>query len=136
MKPKPLQRVPLLIAAGVIALVCLVQALRFDSLEQLEARTFDARVRLAARFPGQFSAAATNLGFVFISDDSIARLKDGSLADGPLKFRYGLYWPRHIYGRVLRELRRWVHPMDELGNPPKVFSFCPLWPSVEIDHGF
>lgn len=101
MKLKPIQRIPLLLAGGVIALVCLVQSLRFEPLEQLEARTCDARARLAARFP---AATATNLGFVFISDDSIARLKDGSLADGPLKFRYGLYWPRHIYGRLLREL--------------------------------
>ena len=100
---KSFQRIPLLLATGVIALICLLQSLRFDSLEQLEARTFDARARLAARFPGQYSTA-TNLGFVFISDDSIARLKDGSLADGPLKFRYGLYWPRHIHGRLLREL--------------------------------
>ncbi len=34
-----------------------------------------------------------------MSDNSIAALNDGSLG-----FRYGLYWPRHIYGRVLRQL--------------------------------
>ena len=100
-KPKPFQRVPLFIAAGVIVLTCLVQWLRLDPLEQLEARAYDWRVRMAARFP---ATKATNLGFVSITDDSIARLKNGSLADGALKFRYGLYWPRHIYGRLLREL--------------------------------
>ncbi len=100
-KLKPIQRVPLLIAAGVIALVCLLQWLHPDPLEQLEARTYDWRVHLAAQHP---AVTATNLGFVCITDDSIARLKDGSLQDGALKFRYGLYWPRHIYGRLLREL--------------------------------
>jgi len=99
---KPSPRIPLLLAGSVIVLLCLLQDLRIDALEQLEARTFDARARLAARFP---TPTATNLGFVFISDASIARLKDGSLEDaGGRKFRYGLYWPRHIYGRVLREL--------------------------------
>ena len=87
---------PVLIATGVIALTCLLRWLRPDELEQLEARTFDWRARLATRFP---AAAATNLGFVAISDDSITRLKDGSLG-----FHYGLYWPRHIYGQLLREL--------------------------------
>ena len=96
MKSKPLHRAPILIAAGVIAFVCLAQWLRLDPLEQLEARTCDWRARLAQKFP---AAATTNLGFVAITDDSIARLKDGSLG-----FHYGLYWPRHIYGRLLREL--------------------------------
>ena len=100
-KPKPIQHVPLIIAAGVIVLTCLVQWLHLDTLEQLEARTYDWRVRIAARFP---AAAVTNLGFICITDDSIARLNNGSMADGALKFRYGLYWPRHIYGRLLREL--------------------------------
>ena len=54
------------------------------------------RVRTALRFQ---KPAATNLGFVFISDDSIAALNQGLLGRS-----YGLYWPRHIYGRLLREL--------------------------------
>ena len=58
--------------------------------------TYDWRVRQALRHP---PSVATNLGFVSISDDSITALNNGSL-----DFRLGLYWPRHIYGRVLREL--------------------------------
>ena len=58
--------------------------------------TYDWRVRLAANF---LQPASTNLGFVAITDDSIAALNDKSLG-----FQFGLYWPRQIYGRVLREL--------------------------------
>jgi class 3 adenylate cyclase/CHASE2 domain-containing sensor protein len=87
---------PLLIAAGVIGLVCLIQAVRHDFLERLERMTYDWRVRQAAHF---HPTVATNLGFVSITDESITRVGDASLG-----FDYGLYWPRHIYGRVIREL--------------------------------
>ena len=96
MKFRPFKQSPILITAGVIALVCLVSLVHFDLFDRLERITYDWRARCAAQFP---SPTATNLGFVFISDDSIAALNNGSLG-----FRYGLYWPRHIYGRVLREL--------------------------------
>ena len=36
---------------------------------------------------------------MFISDESIDALKNGTL-----DFRAGLYWPRHVYGRLVREL--------------------------------
>ena len=94
MNLKPVQRSPLLIAVAVIVLVCLA---RFRHAgDSLEARTFDWRVQLATRFP---AACATNLGFVCISDDSIMALNHGLLGQP-----YGLYWPRHVYGRVVREL--------------------------------
>ena len=96
MKLKPCKRIPIVIAAGVIAMVCLLRILRPGLFEQLEWKTFDWRARLATRFP---VPTTTNLGFVFISDDGIAALNDGSLG-----FRYGLYWPRHVYGRLIREL--------------------------------
>ena len=95
-KFKPTQRAPWLIALAVVVLACLTQWLRFGSLEQLEARTYDWRVRLATHFP---APAATNLGFVAISDDTIAALNHKLLGQP-----YGLYWPRHVYGRALREL--------------------------------
>jgi len=85
-----------LITASVIALVCLVRLLHFDFFDRLERMTYDPRVRAALRFP---PPVAANLGFVFISDDSITALNNGSLG-----FRYGLYWPRHVYGRLVREL--------------------------------
>lgn len=95
-KLKPFKRAPVLIAFAVVVAVCALQSLRLDPFEQLEWKTFDWRARLAAHFP---SPAATNLGFVFISDESIAGLNNGSLG-----YRYGLYWPRHVYGRAVREL--------------------------------
>lgn len=96
MKFRPLHQAPLLIATGVIALVCLVCLARLDFFDRLERMTYDWRARQALRHP---PTAATNLGFVSISDDSITALSNGSLG-----FHLGLYWPRHIYGRVLREL--------------------------------
>ena len=74
MKLKPFRRVPLLIALGVIAVVCLLQLLRLDFFERLEAMTYDMRVRQAARSP----PAATNLGFVVIDEQSVAKVRDGS----------------------------------------------------------
>lgn len=96
MKFQPLKQTPALIALGVIALVSLLAAIRLDFFERLEHMAYDWRTRVAVRFP---SSVATNLGFVAIGDQSITALKDGSLG-----FHYGLYWPRHVYGRVLREL--------------------------------
>jgi class 3 adenylate cyclase/CHASE2 domain-containing sensor protein len=116
-KFKPTQRAPWFIAAAVIALACLAQWLRFGPLEQLEARSYDWRVRLAQKFP---APAATNLGFVAISDDTITRLKDGSLG-----FHYGLYWPRHVYGQVLRELT---------AQGATVVGFDILFPEARTDH--
>jgi class 3 adenylate cyclase/CHASE2 domain-containing sensor protein len=94
--PFVLRQLPTLVAATVTLAVCVLQALRLPSIESLEAQTYDWRVRLARGFP---SVGATNLGFVFMSDESIVRLAHPS---HPL--RCGLYWPRHIYGRALEEL--------------------------------
>jgi class 3 adenylate cyclase len=59
--------------------------------------TYDWRVRQALKFA---PPAATNLGFVYISDDTIEKISRGLLD----RKSYGLYWPRHIYGRLVREL--------------------------------
>lgn len=96
MKFLPLKQTPALIALGVITLVSVIAATRWDFFERLEHITYDWRARIAVQFP---TTVATNLGFVAIGDKSITALKDGSLG-----FHYGLYWPRHVYGRVLREL--------------------------------
>ena len=96
MKLKTLKRAPVFIAAGVVALVCLAQLLRLDIFERLEWMTYDWRVKLAVNHS---PVIATNLGFVSISDATISDLSRG-LAGAP----YGLYWPRHVYGRVAREL--------------------------------
>ncbi len=52
----------------------------------------------AIKYP---TVTATNLGFVSMSDDSIVALNNRSLG---FRAYYGTYWPRHLYGRVAREL--------------------------------
>ncbi len=93
--------VPVLICAGVISIVCLLEWLseahtRFQNLKRFEWITFDWRVRFAAK---NSPVAATNLGFVTISDDSIQALINGSLP-----YQFGLLWPREVYARVVDEL--------------------------------
>ena len=105
-------------ALGVIGFVCLVQLVRFDFFERLEKITYDLRVRQAL---SRASVVATNLGFVAITDESIAHLNDGSL-----DFRFGLYWPRHIYGRVTRELA---------AQGAKAVAFDVLFGEMRPDHG-
>jgi class 3 adenylate cyclase/CHASE2 domain-containing sensor protein len=88
------------VVAGFFCFLQLAPA-RFAPVEfanRLEWMSFDWRVRWAARMA---PVTATNLGAVFISDASI-----GVISDGSLGFQYGLYWPRHLYGRVVRELSR------------------------------
>ena len=116
-KLNPFRRIPVLIAVAVVAALCALQALRPALVEQLEWKTFDWRANLAPHVP---SPIATNLGFVFISDESIAKLNNGSLG-----YRYGLYWPRHIYGRLVRELS---------AQGAKAVAFDVLFAELRPDH--
>lgn len=118
MKFKPVQLAPTAIAVCVLALVGLMRLGNLDFFERLEQITCDMRARLALRFP---ATVTTNLGFVFINDESITAVNDGSLG-----FRYGLYWPRHIYGRVYRELA---------AQGAKAVAFDVLFPGIRRDHG-
>jgi class 3 adenylate cyclase len=59
--------------------------------------TYDMRARQALKLS---PTVATNLGFVFISDASM----DFVLTNSPIGYRYGLKWPRSVYGRLLEEL--------------------------------
>ena len=98
---KPAKLVPLFICGGAIGLVCLFQALThywhgFQLFQRVEWMTYDWRVREAVRHS---PTNASNLGFVFISDDSIS-----ALIGGTLDYKAGLYWPRHVYGRLVQEL--------------------------------
>lgn len=86
------------LAGLVFVAVAVPLRFRWGPLERVEAQTYDWRVRWAARVP---PPAVTNLGFVDINDESIRLLKSGAIDP---RFRFGLYWPRHLYGRVLREL--------------------------------
>ena len=96
MKFKPLKRTPVLLAALVLVLVCAVRQFHLDFFERLERITYDLRVRMALRFP---APAATNLAFVAMTDSSIAAVKSGALG-----YKFGLYWPRQVYGRLVEEL--------------------------------
>ncbi|HWW02468.1 MAG TPA: adenylate/guanylate cyclase domain-containing protein [Candidatus Acidoferrum sp.] len=96
MKLKPFKRMPVLIAFGVILLVSLVRLLQFDLFERLERMTYDFRARLALH---THAVVSTNLGFVFIDEESVKRVWDGSLG-----YHFGLLWPRQVYGAVVHEL--------------------------------
>ena len=98
-----------LIAFAVIALGLALELAsrkirRFDFLQRIEWITYDWRMRLAAQpnFSGLNSrSSATNFGFVFISDETIDVFSRGEFGTN---WQFGLYWPRHIYGRLVQEL--------------------------------
>ena len=79
--------------------------------------TYDLRVRAAMKFP---SPAATNLAFVAMEDSSIAALRHGLLGRP-----YGLYWPRHVYGRLVEELA---------AQGAEVVAFDVLFGELRPDH--
>ncbi|MDB6130525.1 MAG: adenylate/guanylate cyclase protein, partial [Verrucomicrobiales bacterium] len=86
------------VAGGVLILVCLIEVLTtyFPSvnfLDRFESITYDWRVQYAARRAHDVS---TNLGAIFIDDDTIKLLNE------KLQFNYPL--PRQVYGKVIREL--------------------------------
>ena len=89
---------PLLVTLAVIALVALAQALlvwlpRLDAIQRLEWMTYDWRVRKAFDRP---APVATNLAAIFIDNDSLKIFNE--------KHRYSWPWPRHLHGRLVREL--------------------------------
>ena len=105
MKFKPVKLAPALIAVGVIALFCLLRVLHLELFERMEKMSYDWRVRQALRFP---TPTATNLGVVYIDDASIDYVRTNHLPNNKdvaeLGYRYGLYWPRQVYGRLIEEL--------------------------------
>ena len=122
---KPLKRTPAVLAVVVLGLVCGVRLLQIDLFERMERMTYDLRVRAAQKFP---APAATNLAFVFMDDSSISAVKSGWLG-----YRYGLYWPRQVYGRLVEELS---------AEGAKAVAFDVLFgelrhdhPAVEMDNG-
>lgn len=76
-------------------------------MEELEWKTYDWRARSALK---REPPCTTNLGFINIDDDSIKNLSTASNqtdAQGRplLDYQFGLYWPRQVYGRLVRELK-------------------------------
>ena len=96
----PHKLTPVLLTLTVVAVVALVQFLPrwlpgFDAAERLERMTYDWRVRQAFDRP---APVATNLAAIFIDNDSLKVFNE--------KFRYSWPWPRHLHGRLVRELAR------------------------------
>ena len=117
MKAFILKHAPVIIATVVISLICW-QVLRDNRFfAQLESMSYDWRVRQANNFS---QPVCTNLCFVYISDDTIRHVEDESLG-----FNYGLYWPRHVYGRVVRELSL---------EGAKLIAFDVLFDRLRPDH--
>jgi class 3 adenylate cyclase/CHASE2 domain-containing sensor protein len=103
-KFKPLKRAPVILAVFVLAFVCGVRLLHLDFFERLERITYDLRARTSLHFP---APAATNLAFVAMEDSSIAAVKSGKINNDngkKLGYKFGLYWPRQVYGRLVEEL--------------------------------
>jgi class 3 adenylate cyclase/CHASE2 domain-containing sensor protein len=101
MKMPGTKHAPVLIVAGGLLLVCLLRVFalffpEFNLLNRLEWITYDWRVRQAAL---SNPVVENRFAFVAISDDSIQAVNNGSLG-----YQFGLYWPRQIYGSMLREL--------------------------------
>lgn len=111
------KRAALILAIAVLAGVCGLRLLNPDLFERVERMTYDWRVRLAHRFP---APVAPNLAFVSMEDSSISAIRHGLLG-----LPYGLYWPRHIYGRVVEELS---------AQGAKTVAFDVLFGELRPDH--
>lgn len=117
MQFKRLKRTPVVLAITVLALVCGLRVWNPDFPDRLERITYDVRVRAAQDCP---APVATNLAFVAMDDDSIAAIRHGLLGRP-----YGLYWPRHVYGRVVEELS---------AQGAKTIAFDVLFGELRPDH--
>jgi class 3 adenylate cyclase/CHASE2 domain-containing sensor protein len=91
-----IKRIPALIACAIFLLSLLASWLRPDFLERFERITYDMRARQALRGS---PTIATNLGFAFIDEATIVQVRQGALG-----YKFGLYWPRQVYGRLINEL--------------------------------
>lgn len=117
--------IPYGIAFGVIALVSVLQSLRHWSthgrlIEEIEWKSYDLRARTAVKHQ---PPCTTNLGFVYISDNDIKNIADGS--GGELDYRYGLYWPRAVYGHLVSELK---------AQGARLTAFDVLFGELRFDH--
>lgn len=107
----------MVLAVVVLGLVCGVRVIHPDGIDQLECKTYDWRVRAAEKFP---FPAATNFAFVAMEDSDIKAIQNGLLG-----VPYGLYWPRHVYGRVVEELS---------AEGAKTIAFDILFGELRSDH--
>ena len=101
MQLKRPKRAPIVLALAVLTLVCGVRLWNPSFPERLENITYDLRVRVAQN---SSAPAATSLAFVAMEDSSIAAVNNGSVNGLKLGYHSGLYWQRHVYGRLVGEL--------------------------------
>lgn len=83
----------------VVCGVCILELTHVQAFQRVEWMSYDWRVHLAHRYSNHSANDATNLGMVEISDNSIAVVNSGELG-----YNFGLYWPRQVYARALKEL--------------------------------
>lgn len=95
------KRAPLILAGLVLAVVCSLRFANPDFFDRAERMTYDLRVRQALNHP---VPVATNFAFVSLEDSSIAAVNQGKVGNLKLGYSSGLYWQRHIYGRLVNEL--------------------------------
>lgn len=122
MKLKTHTLFPIALGLGIAAILAFLQEAgrRHESLNpllRLEWITYDWRARQATNHP---APVATNLGFVFISNESIDQV-----ASGALGYQAGLYWPRFVYGRLVEELH---------AQGAAAVAFDVLFPDLRRDH--
>jgi class 3 adenylate cyclase/CHASE2 domain-containing sensor protein len=114
MHPK---RLPLALALLVLTLVAGLRVINPDFPDRLERMTYDLRVRLARDGNAPVS---TNLVFVSMEDSTLTAVKSGALG-----YRFGLYWPRQVYGRLVEEL---------VAEKAKTVAFDVLFAERRPDH--
>lgn len=117
MKLRPFKRIPVLVVCGTILICCGVRLGKPELLQRFENVTYDMRARHALKSSPQ---VATNLGFIFINEDSVSDVRNGSLG-----FHYGLLWPRQVYGRLIEELHQ---------QGAKAVAFDVLFGELRPDH--
>lgn len=99
--------------------LCAFRFLEVSLFDRLEAVSYDLRVRSAQ---GTSDSSATNFGFIYIDDVTIAAVKNRLL--GPPG--YGLHWPRHVYGHLVEEAVK---------EGVETLAFDVLFGELRSDHG-
>lgn len=107
----------------VIGSLCLVEVLQSGGwnfgIQRWEWIIYDSLMQSTAN-KRQDDGSVAKLGFVEIRDESIL-----SIADGSLGFQFGLYWPRHLYAKLLDELS---------AEGAKTVAFDVLFAEPRADH--
>jgi adenylate cyclase len=93
MKFRPFKLAPILVAVATVLLGCWAEWSKLGLFRRLEWITYDWRVRLTFN---STAPTATNLGAVFIDDESLRVINERVQASWP--------WPRDLHGLLVRDL--------------------------------